>query len=521
MSIPLFDTNDRDVGIAVHQREGDARSGSDEPIWRPDDLPDPSGRVSPPLRRMLVATDLLAVVAGWAVTLWVAGRMGASPPRVTIALAQTVLLLGVAGLVMTASGLYRRQVSAIRAVEIARIGRTSLALMITAAVLLIETGVEVALFAALVGGSTWFAVLAVERGLFREWIHGRRAVGDFSAPLLVVGGEGGSTVDLATFLTDHPVLGFSVRGILCPPAPAAKHAPFAWMGTADDVAMKASQAGVSGVVIDARSLTSGELSEIVRQLATSDLHVHVSSGLAGVDRRRITVSPLVDETFLHIAPLRLSQRQQVIKRGLDLVLGSMALVVLSPVLLVAGFGVWLYDRGPVFFTQERVGKDGRCFRLYKLRTMVVDAEARRDALQAENQRAGPLFKVVRDPRVTPFGRFLRASSIDEIPQLFNVIQGTMSLVGPRPALPEEVRQFDDRLVERLVVQPGVTGLWQVEARDLPSFELYRRYDLLYVQSWSVGLDIAIIARTVTVVLVRSLMALVPRRLVGRQAASLE
>lgn len=520
MDAPLTDGADRGLELVGDVRS-DRRLGGDSTMWRPDDLADPEERVSPPLRRMLVAADVMALGTGWAAALWAALQLAGSLPGVVTLVAQTVLVVGIGMLVMSASGLYRRQISAIRAAEIARIGRTSLALSVVAAVLLIDLGRDAAGLAALAGGLTWFSVLAVERGVFREWIHGRRAIGDFSAPMLVVGGSAGSAIDLARFLTEHPVLGFHVMGILCPPSLAAKQAPFAWLGSADDLHVKAERARASGVVIDARSLTGDELSDIVRHLSSTNLHVHISSGLRGVDRRRITVSPLADETFLHVSPLRLSQRQLAAKRGLDLALGSIALLVLSPVLLLAALGIWLYDRGPVFFTQVRIGKDGRPFRLYKLRTMVVDAERRREELDGANLRDGPLFKVVRDPRVTPLGRFLRTSSIDEIPQLFNVLQGTMSLVGPRPALPEEVQQFDDRLNERLAVKPGVTGLWQVEARDLESFDLYRRYDLLYVQSWTVGLDLAIVARTVTVVLVRALAALLPSGLVGRRMNTLE
>jgi lipopolysaccharide/colanic/teichoic acid biosynthesis glycosyltransferase len=160
----------------------------------------------------------------------------------------------------------------------------------------------------------------------------------------------------------------------------------------------------------------------------------------------------------------------------------------------------------VFFAQERVGRDGGTFTLYKLRTMVVDAESRRAELEADNERGGPLFKLSDDPRVTRFGRLLRATSIDEIPQLFNVLQGAMSLVGPRPALPSEVEEFDDDLRRRTRVKPGVTGLWQVEARDSENFDLYRRYDLLYVDNWSVTLDLAILARTVAAVGLRGLGA---------------
>jgi exopolysaccharide biosynthesis polyprenyl glycosylphosphotransferase len=467
---------------------------------------------SPPLRRILVLVDQLVVAVGWLVAFsvgFVWGDVGFGP---LTALAQTVLVVGAAGVLMSASGLYRRRICAVRSAEVARIARVSFGLAVVTVVVLATVGRTEALLAGVVGGGVWFVLLTLERGVMREWIHGRRASGDFGAPVVVVGGASGSTVDTARLLAEHPVLGFEVRGVLCPPNAAAKDAVFPWLGRPDDLLEQLARSGASGVVLDAGSLTGYELNAFVQRLAGTGLHVHISSGLRGIDSRRVTVSPLADETFLHVAPIGLTRRQVVTKRVLDVVVASAALVLLAPVLAVSALVVWAYDRGPVLFRQERVGQHGERFTLYKMRTMVVDAEARKAELEGENGRAGPLFKLVHDPRVTPFGRFLRASSIDEIPQLFNVLEGTMSVVGPRPALPDEVAQFDDALNERLTVKPGVTGLWQVEARDLPSFDLYRRYDLLYVQNWSVGVDVAVIARTTAVVGLRALRAMLPARL---------
>lgn len=177
----------------------------------------------------------------------------------------------------------------------------------------------------------------------------------------------------------------------------------------------------------------------------------------------------------------------------------------SPLFAAAAVAIKLSDRGPVLFRQVRVGQDGRSIVVFKLRTMVVDAEAKRAELQAHNQRSGPLFKADGvDPRVTRVGRFLRASSLDELPQLINVLQGRMSMVGPRPALPDEVAQFDDALLDRLQVKPGVTGLWQLEARDNPSFHAYRRLDLFYVENWSLLLDLTVLLGTARSVVQRGL-----------------
>jgi lipopolysaccharide/colanic/teichoic acid biosynthesis glycosyltransferase len=173
-------------------------------------------------------------------------------------------------------------------------------------------------------------------------------------------------------------------------------------------------------------------------------------------------------------------------------------------MLMAAIAVKVSDGGPVLFSQTRIGRAGAPFVIHKFRTMVVDAEQRLTEVAHRNEReGGPLFKLDHDPRVTPVGRFLRATSIDELPQLFDVIAGSMSLVGPRPALPSEARQFDARLTGRHDVRPGITGLWQVEGRDQPSFDAYRRCDVYYVENWSLRLDLAILARTVPTVLGRA------------------
>jgi lipopolysaccharide/colanic/teichoic acid biosynthesis glycosyltransferase len=181
----------------------------------------------------------------------------------------------------------------------------------------------------------------------------------------------------------------------------------------------------------------------------------------------------------------------------------------------------LSDKGPVFFKQVRVGLNGEEFKVLKFRTMVVDAEAKLLELQQTNERSGPLFKMDRDPRITRVGRLLRETSLDELPQLFNVFKGEMSLVGPRPALPSEVAQFDQRLLERTKVPPGITGLWQSEARDNPSFTAYRRLDLFYVDNWSVTLDLVILLATAEQVLAKGLRSLRGSRSSAAQEAKVE
>jgi exopolysaccharide biosynthesis polyprenyl glycosylphosphotransferase len=188
------------------------------------------------------------------------------------------------------------------------------------------------------------------------------------------------------------------------------------------------------------------------------------------------------------------------KRAIDVVLASVALVVLSPVLLLVALVVRLNDGAPVLFRQTRIGLQGRPFNVVKFRTMVLDAESMLPDLEARNEIRGPAFKLTDDPRLTRTGGWLRRTSIDELPQLWNVLRGEMSLVGPRPPLPSEVEDYDVWHRRRLSMQPGITGLWQVAARREPDFDRWVRLDLDYIDRWSLWLDLKIMFRTIPAML---------------------
>jgi exopolysaccharide biosynthesis polyprenyl glycosylphosphotransferase len=191
------------------------------------------------------------------------------------------------------------------------------------------------------------------------------------------------------------------------------------------------------------------------------------------------------------------------KQVLDVALAAAGLVILSPVMLAIALRIRIIDGAPVLFRQTRVGLHGREFTVYKFRTMVVDAETRRAELEHLNERNRIVFKITQDPRITRTGRFLRAASLDELPQLWNVLLGQMSIVGPRPPLPHEVKQYDVWHRRRLSMKPGITGLWQIEARNHPDFDKWVERDLSYIDRWSLWLDIKIIAKTVPAVLMRA------------------
>jgi exopolysaccharide biosynthesis polyprenyl glycosylphosphotransferase len=189
----------------------------------------------------------------------------------------------------------------------------------------------------------------------------------------------------------------------------------------------------------------------------------------------------------------------VLKRMLDILASSVTLVVLMPMLVAIAIAVRADSDGPIFYLSERIGKKGRVFRCIKFRTMVSDAERRRTEVLHMNERDSVLFKITNDPRITRTGRFLRKYSLDELPQLLNVLRGDMSLVGPRPPIASEVKRYELNHLRRLDVVPGITGMWQVQARQDPSFDSYISLDTAYIENWSLWLDIKILVRTVGVV----------------------
>ncbi len=251
------------------------------------------------------------------------------------------------------------------------------------------------------------------------------------------------------------------------------------------------QADTVAVVAD-RELTGLRLRELAWELEATDTDLCVAPALLDVAGPRTTIRPVAGLPLLHVDHPDFSGVRWVIKGLFDKLAAISALLVLAPLLAGIALAIALREGRPVLFRQARVGKDGQCFNVYKFRTMVVDAEEKRASLASQNNGNGLLFKVRNDPRVTRTGAWLRRWSLDELPQLLNVLKGDMSLVGPRPPLPDEVAHYTEYVRRRLVVKPGITGLWQVSGRaDLPWDEAVR-LDLRYVENWSLILDLQIL-----------------------------
>jgi exopolysaccharide biosynthesis polyprenyl glycosylphosphotransferase len=188
-----------------------------------------------------------------------------------------------------------------------------------------------------------------------------------------------------------------------------------------------------------------------------------------------------------------------VKGIMDILLTLIILILISPVMLLISVLIKLEDGGPVFFKQVRVGRHGRLFKCFKFRTMVVNAEQLREKLMTLNEVDGPVFKIKHDPRITKIGRILRKTSLDELPQFFNVLFGDMSIVGPRPPIPAEVEQYERNLIRRLSINPGITCIWQVSGRNNIPFDRWMEMDMEYIDNWSLALDLKIILKTIKVV----------------------
>ncbi len=269
----------------------------------------------------------------------------------------------------------------------------------------------------------------------------------------------------------------------------------------DDLAARAEAIGVDAVIaLPCPGLRADRLRRTSWALGERGIQLLVCPGLIGVETHRATLAPVGDAPLLHVRAPEVRGARRFAEDVVHRILATMALALALPVILAIAAAVRLDSAGPAFYRQVRLGRDGVPFVMWKFRTMVLDADRRRAALEPATDADGPLFKLRSDPRVTRLGGFLRRYSLDELPQLLNVARGDMALVGPRPPLPSEVSRYDDTARRRLVVKPGLTGLWQVSGRSDLSWAESVRLDLHYVDNWSLALDLRILLRTIRAVL---------------------
>ena len=339
--------------------------------------------------------------------------------------------------------------------------------------------------------------LMAGRFLLRRALYAARSRGALQQRVVIAGTQ--SHVDeVARVLRRETWLGYDVVGALVPATlgVAETGAGVRVLGRPDEL-LKAIEVAEADVIFVAGGAldSAAQLRQIAWDLEDRDVQVIVAPSVTDISAERVKVRPVGGLPLMHIDKPRTVHASRAGKRMFD-VLGSLVLLVLfAPLCVIAAVWVKLHDRGPVLFAQDRAGRDGSTFRCLKFRTMVVDAEDRLAELHAQVGYQDGLFKMEDDPRITRPGRWLRRYSIDELPQLVNVLRGEMSLVGPRPPLPSEVARYAKDTVRRLRVRPGMTGLWQVSGRANLAFDEAIRLDLYYVDNWSMLQDLAILART--------------------------
>ena len=336
----------------------------------------------------------------------------------------------------------------------------------------------------------------IVRHRLRRRLHRLRSRGACMRKVVAVG-DAPAVADLVGELRRGTYHGLSVVGA-CLAGGTMLHeiAGVPVYGGLGGVASAVSRLGADTVaVLACQDMNGIRLRQLAWDLEKAGTEMCVAPALLDVAGPRTTIRPVAGLTLLHVDHPELDGGKQVLKTVFDKIVALAGIILLAPLFAIVTLAIKLGDRGPVFFRQTRVGKDGHTFSVWKFRTMVVDAEQRKEELTAYNEGAGVLFKMRGDPRVTKAGVWLRRYSLDELPQLFNVLVGDMSLVGPRPALPDEAAKYGGHMRRRLVVKPGITGLWQVNGRSDLAWEEAVRLDVRYVENWSLALDLQILWKT--------------------------
>jgi exopolysaccharide biosynthesis polyprenyl glycosylphosphotransferase len=448
--------------------------------------------------RLLLLGDLLSAIV--AAALAESRGSAAAHPAADV----LIPLLAGPGLVagLAVAGVYRRQIQGHGGEEFRRLAVAALAGLAAASTVALALDAEQARTLILFGlplALTLCLLVHVGGRLILRALHRR---GRFRQPVVVMGLER-SVAELVRTAHRDRTSGVEVVAACVAKAHGDRIEGVPVLGSPADVLTVLDVARAEAVVLTAWSdVSQEELRRLSWDLEGSGVQLFVAPRLAEVATPRLRIRTVGGIPLLDVQEPEYTGVRRAVKTTLDYGLAATALILLSPVLLAVAIAVKLTSPGPVLFRQERVGRHGTTFVMHKFRSMYVDAEQRLAQLRHLNEGGGPLFKLRDDPRVTPVGGFLRRYSLDELPQLFDVLLGRMSVVGPRPPLPREVAEYEDDVRRRLLVKPGVTGLWQVSGRSDLSWEESVRLDLSYVENWFLGWDLSIIARTLSAVLAR-------------------
>nr|WP_199744836.1 sugar transferase [Actinomadura harenae] len=446
-------------------------------------------------QRAAVALDAVAMLAGAGVAFEVRFPGVPSDDDVPyVVFSASLPLFWLVGLALCRA--YRPRYTGVGYEEFHRVLRAGFLLVAAVAMLSYAFKIEIARGYVAVALPLGVLLTLVARYRLRKRLHRRRWKGACMRRVVAVGHRAALS-DLIRLLRQKRYHGMDVVAVCLPPddegGPVRK-VPVG--GDFAQVAQVVDRVGADSVAVLACPEMDGvALRRLAWQIERDDVELAVAPALMDVAGPRISIRPVSGLPLLHVEHPELDGVRKALKTLLDRVGAALALLLLSPLLLTVAVMIKVTDRGPVLFRQVRVGRGGREFTVLKFRTMVVDAERRKADLMDDNEGGGVLFKIRSDPRVTRVGRMLRRYSLDELPQLINVLRGEMSLVGPRPPLPEEVARYGGDVYRRLVVRPGLTGLWQVSGRSDLGWEESVRLDLRYVENWSLAMDLQIMWKT--------------------------
>jgi exopolysaccharide biosynthesis polyprenyl glycosylphosphotransferase len=455
-------------------------------------------------QHLLVAIDLMA--AGIAVAVAFIVRFGIPNHSANLQMYAIVgLLMPLAWVAVVAMNrAYEGRFVGAGPAEFDRLFKAFLYLIALVAIGSYASHVDVARGFVVVALPTALGLDLIGRYVARKYLHRLRSDGRAMTSMLLVG-DGPSIAEFADLVNRERHAGMSVAGACVPydlvddPETCRRlaEADVELLGDVDAIVTAVRESNADTVaVVSSATLGRERLRWISWQLEGSDVQLVVSPGLMEVAWPRLHIQPMAGLPLLHVEEPEFAGFRRVLKGAFDRFVAGLALLLLAPVAIGVAVAVRFTSRGPVFFRQTRVGKNGQLFRMVKFRSMYVDAEARRAELEKRNVNAdGVLFKVRDDPRITRVGKVIRKYSLDELPQLFNVLSGRMSLVGPRPPLPAEVALYGDDMRRRLLVKPGITGLWQISGRNDLSWEETKQLDLRYVENWSLGNDLLILWKT--------------------------
>jgi exopolysaccharide biosynthesis polyprenyl glycosylphosphotransferase len=450
-----------------------------------------------PLRRRILTSDLASIAVATLVGILVSSRASTWSVDPLLAIYGMPLIITLLWFsILVFRGAYDQRVIGIGTEEIRRVASGTIATFSVVAGVSYLFRADISRAYAFISLPLGLLLIIAVRFAWRHWLYKARRAGHYMHRTVLVG-SGAGTAELATRFADDYYAGYQVVAEVELVEADVRELGH-WLTRLDEV--------LDSFRADAVAITPSETlqTEVVRQLAWRlegrNIDLLIAPALADLAGPRVSVRPVAGLPLLHLDEAVLSRPQAFAKRALDLG-GALALIiVLSPVIVACAIAVRVSSRGPIVFRQTRIGRGGRPFTMLKFRTMTADADRHKEELRALHGIDNPMFKMADDPRITPAGRFLRRWSLDELPQFFNALSGSMSLVGPRPHPLDDVDRYEAEAYRRLALKPGLTGLWQVEGRSSLTWAEALQLDLYYVETWSLAGDIVLLARTVRAVL---------------------